>query len=185
MSLSFSLKWPDLFVLLYLHAVKLKDKPKSVKSLTVTDGGKGKRFFTSELKFSSDLRWKWRICFLWTVRSLVAVEEVFWTDSHKVLVCEPCGKSQHLVFIWHRKTEKPHMPSLPVLYNLSRVWRSFERHPSGEVQQYSCAKVLPLTLGAGHHQWPCLGWHSHHPHARADTSTRPARVQKLQQVIPK
>lgn len=36
--------------------------------------------------------------------------------------------------------------------NSPRIRGSFERRPSREVQQYSCAKVLPLALGAGHHQ---------------------------------
>lgn len=85
------------------------------------------------------------------------------------------------------------MPALYLIYktlfsitvcvvNPPRVRRSFERHPSREVQQYSCAKVLPLTLGAGHHQWPGLGWHSHLPHARAGAPAWPTRLQKFQQV---
>lgn len=66
--------------------------------------------------------------------------------------------------------------------NPPRIRRSVERHPPREVQHYSCAKVLPLTVGAGHHQWPDLGWHSDHLHARTGAPTRPARIQKFQQV---
>lgn len=149
---------------------------------------KGENFFHLRTRvFPSDPRWKPRICFLRTPRSLSALEERIWNWSLvKFSALANCVEHPKPCSLCDTEKQKsPVSLHCQCLCNLPRVWRSFERHPPGEVQQYSCAKVLPLALGAGHYQWPSLGWHSHQSHARAGAPTRPAGVQKLQQVTTK